>query len=189
MSMTIPTIPALPAGYVVQLADMQNLAAAATFALNKPYARVYDATGGVAILTTPTLVTYTNASFDPDGMWSVTNPNRLTIQTPGWYKVRHSTNAGTSKTHVAWAISTTGANNPAGSGITSSPYWGGYCNGVSGAQGARPHAAGIWPFYLYAGDYVQIQVQANATGNSTGTGAPGGGTVGGSWFSLEMVSI
>ena len=42
MAMTLPTIPQLPAGYVVQVADMNALANCATFLMTKPMARAYE---------------------------------------------------------------------------------------------------------------------------------------------------
>lgn len=186
--MTIPTIPTLPAGYVVQLADLQNLAYAATFALTKPMAAIIDSTGGQAITTTYNQVQFTGTTFDYDGMWNSGNPKRLTIQTPGWYKVRYGINIGTVGGVYNTAVaSTTGSNNPLGSGVTSAKYWCGYCDNVA-AQVGWASAAGDWPFYLYAGDYVQVYVQAAAAGSSTGTTANGFSN-GGSYFSLELVSI
>lgn len=190
MSMVIPDVSTFDAGYIAVLDDIKDLAEAATFLLGKPMSRVLDGTGGVAILTTPTIVTFTTASFDPDGMWNVSTPNRLTIQTPGWYRVSYSVNCGAAAdTFVSWVTSTSGANNPAGAGVTSAPYWSGSSDGVASSAAARPGGSGIWPFYLYAGDYLQVSVQSNAAGASTGTGAPGTAGSGGSFFELELVSI
>jgi hypothetical protein len=187
--MTIPTIPALPAGYVVQLADLQNLAAAATFALGKPMSSVIDNTGGQAITTSFAAVTFTTAVFDLDGMWAAGNPTRLTVQTPGWYKVRYGVNAGSVGGIYNTAVgATTGPNNPQGSGIASAKYWGGYSNTSSGKIGVAA-ASGDWPFFLYQGDYLSVFVEAAATGSSTGTSQPTGFGQGGSYFGLELVSI
>lgn len=188
--MTIPTIPVLPAGYVVQLADMQNLSACATFLLGKPISRVMDETGGAAIGTSFAPISFTNTAFDPDGMFSLSQPTRLTIQTPGWYKLRYMVNCGTvGGTYVANVVGTTGSNNPAGSGLTVGPYW--QSGGVNTTSDrGRPAGSGIWPVYLYAGDYLQVQVEAAATGSQTGVGAGGiTTTLAGSMFSLEYVSI
>lgn len=187
--LTVPTIPKLPAGYVVQLADMQNLTAAANFALGKPMTRVIDTTGGAAIGTVPSAVSFVSASFDVDGMWNAANPAQLTVQTPGWYKLRYGVNVGTVggifNTQVK---STTGANNPQGSGVVSAAYWAGYCDVAAGKFGWAG-AEGIWPFFLYAGDLLKVQVAAQAAGASTGTTGPGTTTDGYSYFSLEYVSI
>jgi hypothetical protein len=187
--MTIPTIPSLPAGYVVQLADLQNLAAAETFALNKPMTSVIDNTGGQAITTSFAAVTFTTVVFDLDGMWVGGSPKRLTIQTPGWYKVRYGINIGTATVVCNAAVgSTTGANNPLGAGVNSAKYWDGYADLASGTNGWAS-ASGDWPFYLYQGDFLQVFIVASAAGSSTATGAPTGFAQGGSYFSLELVSI
>jgi hypothetical protein len=187
--MTIPTIPSLQAGQVVQLSDLQNLASAATFALTKPMTKVRDNTGGAAIGTSFAAVSFTAAVFDTDGMWASGNPTRLTIQTPGWYTVRYGINVGaTSGSYSACVASTAGANNVLTAGTVSSNYWGSYGVGNSSLN-TWIRSAGDWPFYLYIGDYLQVYVQADATGGSTGTAAPGGATTGGSYFSLELVSI
>ena len=343
MSMTIPKVPSLSAGYVMQLADLQALANAATFALTKPMASVIDETGSVAIGTSPAPVQFTDAIFDTDGMWgesllgqntgfesgigtwvaagncslsdsaaqahtgvdslaltsaaagnmgavscsaatittngmpvvagalvpisawfrsavsarscnvgidfynasgglistlrganitdsttgwtqaraTLTAPaasafcraspqvlatgaasevhyvddvvmapyaDRLIVQTPGWYKVRYGINPGVvGGVYTAWATSTTGANNPSGAGVTSSPYWSS-CADLAAATFGWCRGAGVWPFFLYAGDYIQVSIQAAATGSSTGIGSPTGSTLGGSYFSLEYVS-
>jgi hypothetical protein len=187
--MTIPTIPSLAAGYVVQLADLQNLAAAETFALNKPMTSIIDNTGGQAITTTFAAVTFTTVVFDLDGMWVGGSPKRLTIQTPGWYKVRYGVNVGTVGGVFSTAVnSTTGSNNPLGSGVVSAKYWAGYSSPPAALVGWAA-ASGDWPFYLYQGDFLQVFIQAAAAGGSTGTTAPTGFAQGGSYFSLEMVSI
>lgn len=191
MSMTIPTIPSLPAGYVVQGADMTNLAAAATFLLTKPIVRVRDtANGTTTIGTSPTAMTYSSADINTDGIWSGAHPQRLTIQTPGWYKVRYMVQCGSNNgPFLAWVTSTTGNMNPAGSGITSSPYWASYNIGVGGSQASRCNGSGLWPFYLYANDYLQVMIQSTSAGQNTGDGAAGTATNGGSIFSLELKSI
>lgn len=187
--MTIPTFPSLPAGYVVQLTDLEDLAYAATFALTKPMTKVVDNTGGQAVTTSYLAMTFSAAVFDLDGMWTGGSPKRLTVQTPGWYKVRYGINFGTNGGVYNTAVaSTTGSNNPLGSGVQSAKYWGGYCDENASAIGWAT-ASGDWPFYLYQGDFVQVFIQAAATGSSTGTTAPVAATNGGSYFSLELVSI
>lgn len=187
--MTIPTIPVLSAGYVVQLADLQNLSAAATFALGKPMSSVIDNTGGMAITTSFLAVSFTAEVFDPDNMWIAGSPKRLTVQTPGWYKVRYGINMGTvGGVYNTGVGSTTGSNNPLGAGVNSAKYWAGYCDEAAASVGWAT-ATGDWPFYLYQGDFLQVFVQAAATGSSTGTTAPGSATHGGSYFGAELVSI
>jgi hypothetical protein len=187
--MAIPVIPTLPAGYVVQLADLQNLAYAATFALTRPMSSVIDNTGGMAITTSFLAVSFTTEIFDIDNMWIVGSPKRLTVQTPGWYKVRYGINLSSAGGQYNTAVgSTTGANNPLGAGVNSAKYWAGYCDEAAGTSGWAS-ASGDWPFYLYQGDFLQVFVQAAAAGTSTGTAAPTGFAQGGSYFGLELVSI
>src|SRR5690242_6464643 len=122
--MTIPTIPRLPAGYVVTETDLSNLSAAASFAINKPAAFIYDGTGGQAITTSFAAVTFTAAQFQTDSlMFQGGSPKRCYVQTPGWYKVCYSVNVGTVGGVFNTAVrSTTGANNPQGSGVNSNYY-------------------------------------------------------------------
>ena len=116
MAMSIPVIPSLPAGHVVTAAEMNKLAYACTFLLGKPIARVEDTNAAQALTTSATTITFGSPRvFDTDGMWNAANPNRLTVQTPGWYKLRYHVN-GTNPSGQgileAYAQSTTGANNP-----------------------------------------------------------------------------
>src|SRR5216684_6734082 len=96
MTMTIPTVPYMPAGYVVQPSDMNALAACATFLLTKPVARIHDVTGSQAMdgsADIPAVViNFTTVDIDTDGMWAAIHPERLTIQTQGFYKVRYGVN-------------------------------------------------------------------------------------------------
>lgn len=183
MTMTIPTIPSLPAGHLVTVAEMNQLAAACTFLLTKPMARIRDAAGGQAIGTTAVVVTIGTTDFDLDGMTGV-HANSLTVATPGWYKLRYTVNvtsAAPQSTQVV-ARSVTGPNNPLGSGINSAGYWGN--NIISTAQAGSGGATGLWPFYLYAGDYIQILAAAAVASVITTTT-----TNEGSSLSLELVSI
>lgn len=185
MAMTIPTLPFLPAGYIVTPADMNNLAACCTFALNKPIAMVFDSAGSQSIATNPanTTISFGSKYFDSDGMWSAGAPKQLTVQTPGWYKVRWGLSlGGTVLATCGFVTSTSGANNPGGAGNVSANYWAGY----SGALGSAPGCAGgggLWPFYLWAGDFIQVSASATGSGESTvSTDNP-------SWMSLEYISI
>ena len=178
MTMTLPTLPALPAGYVATAADMNNLAYCATFALTKPITLAYDSAGSQS-LSTATVMSWGAVKYDTDGMWSSGTPNRLTVQTSGWYKIRYnvvSTIASTGGGNT-YCTSTTGSNNPAGSGVTSSQCWPGYSD-VFTTSGGGAGASGIWPFYLYQGDYVQVFW----TGSTVTT------TQNLSFFSLEFAS-
>lgn len=192
MTMAIPTIPSLPAGHVVTLAEMQELAYAATFLLTKPIALIEQVANPQAINTSfGQLSNFSLAGviYDTDTMWAVGTPGRLTINTPGWYKVRYAVNVGTNGGTFNTAIkSTTGSNNPQGSGVVSPMYWGAYTVQPASTFPVYCGAQGVWPQYLYAGDWIQIYMKAAASGSSTGLTAPGSGTNGGSWFSAEFVS-
>lgn len=187
--MTIPTIPSLPAGYVVQLADLQNLAYAATFALGKPAVYAVDNTGGMAIGTSfGTFISFTATFINTDTMWASGAPKKFTVNTPGWYKISYGVNVGTVGGVFNTAVrTTTGSNNPAGSGINSNYYWQGYTDVAAGPVGYGG-ATGDWPFYMYAGDFWQVTMKAAATGASTGAAGNGGNNTG-SFFIAELVSI
>jgi hypothetical protein len=182
MTMTIPALTPMPAGYIAQAADMNAMAYAATFLLTKPVTRVHDGTGGYTITANvETAVKFTIADFDSDGMWNATTPNLLTIQTPGFYKVRAGVNlTAASCQHNCYLVSTTGYNSPAGPGIVSSQHW----QGASVGDLANPcsRTSGVWPVYLYAGDYIQLF--AASAGTTTQDNVNGG-----SYLSMELVSI
>lgn len=185
MAMTIPTIPTLPAGYIVTATDMNNLASAATFLLTKPIARVHDGAGSTAIGTSNTYIPFNTKDFDTDGMWSSGSPTLLTIQTPGFYKVEYMIDVlgtvapGSMQTAVTI---TTGSNNPAGSGLTSTCWEGYACGTDTTSFRLAPHAAGVIPWYLYALDTVSVWAVESATGMTTSTSFP-------SYLALELVSI
>ena len=183
MSMTIPTIPAMPAGYVVQAADLNNLAYAAQFLLTKPATRVHDGVGGQALVTTGTAIQYSVADFDTDSMWSSGSPTQLTVQTPGFFKIDYMIDQNNGISYTSVAQITTGTNNPAGSGI-STQCWPGGSFGASNRCCAR--AGGILPFYMYALDYVQVLAYPDINGSSTSS-APATFTP--SYLALELVSI
>lgn len=175
----LPALTPVPAGYVVQAADLNNMAYACTFLMNKPIARVHAATSGQTIaITGNTNITFDTKDFDTDGLWNASTPTQLTIQTPGYYHVRFAVNAASGVMN-AWAQVTTGANNPAGQGVNNI-YYDGYVIPASniGAAGA----AGVIPQYLYALDFVMIQSRAAVASTTFG------GTVG-PYFSLEYVSL
>jgi hypothetical protein len=193
---TLPTIPTLSpnvgngalssgAGYVVTVADMNNMAACASFALAKPVCRVHaTSTQAITSTTLPgTPVNYQAVDQDPDGMYSGSNPGRLTIQTPGFYKARYMCNAGSFGVNAGIQI-TTGPNNPAGAGNTvpsnGSGSWPSYTLGTT--DGACS-GGGILQTYLFAGDYVQACLVRPAGSMTTAI------TDVGSWLSLEWVSI
>lgn len=175
----IPALTPVPAGYVVQAADLNNMSYACTFLMNKPIARVHVATAGQSLATAGnTTIIFDTKDFDTDGLWNASSPTQLTIQTPGYYHVRFGVNAEPGVLN-SWCLVTTGANNPAGQGLTNI-YYDGYTIPVSniGACGA----GGVIPQYLFPLDIVQVQARVSATSTVFG------GTTG-PFFSLEYVSI
>ncbi len=180
MAMTIPTIPSLPAGYIVQPGDLNNIAAGCTFLLGKPLSRVHQASSGQSIAVSPgTKVNWDTVDFDPDGMYSVGSPSQLTIQTPGFYKIRYMVQM-TASTNIgnAYVLVTTGSGNPAGAGITQQ-CWGSYAWGITSYAMC---ASGILPGYLYASDFVQITAVPNTAATTFISDVA-------SFISLELVSI
>ena len=176
----------MPAGYIATAADFNNLAYATQFALTRPMARVHDTAGGQAVSNTSIAVTFGGVDFDPDGMWSSGANTRLTVQTPGFYKLDYFvslTSGGTTQNTVTFCKVTTGSNNPAGSGLTSQA-WAGYGSGSAGGSRVGGRASGILPSFMYALDFVQVFVLAQSTGQSTSIS----GFVP-SWLCMELVSI
>jgi hypothetical protein len=182
MAMAIPVVPQLPAGHIATVDEMNQLAYACTFLLTKPVARVRDTAGGATVGTTAAAVAFNTKDTDTDGMWSSGANTRLTIQTPGWYKFRYGISTAGGHAVNTKLRSTTGPNNPAGSGIGSGDHWGGYCPSLAAFDGAAG-CSGIWPFYLYSGDFLQVFVLADTTGNSLVVAQAG------SFFDLEFVSV
>jgi hypothetical protein len=190
MTMTIPTIPSLPAGYIVTADDMNNLAYACTFLTTKPIAHIRDAVGGTSIGTSAVTCQFSVADVDTDGMYSTSHPERLTVQTPGFYKLRYGI-ALHSESDIrtnAYVVSTSGSNNPAGSGVTSGECWSSYSYSFqSGTTYAT--ASGVWPFYLYAGDYLYIRAFADGSTSQVISAINSESSYPGSYFSLEFVSV
>jgi hypothetical protein len=191
MSLTIPVIPRLDAGHIVTLSDMQALSSAATFLLAKPIVLIEQVANPQAIGTSATTLNNWSGAgviYDTDSMWNSGTSSRLTAQTPGWYRVAYAVNCSTAGgTYNTNLKSTTGANNPAGAGVTAT-HWAGYCNVTAASNPGYAGASGLWPAYFYVGDYLQVQMQAAAAGTSTGLTGPGSATNGGSFFSMEWVS-
>lgn len=184
--MNLPILPDMPAGYVVQAADLNNAAGCVTFLMNKPYVRVTSVSAGTSIGTGNTAMHWDTRGDDPDNMASLGSfPTRLTVQTPGWFKVRYGlTTTSNSLVNMTFVQETTGNNNPGGPGNTFGPFWGSDSTGASGGSKA-PGAGGLWPYYMYAGDYLEVYALASATGDAldaTGTSVP-------SFFSMEYISM
>jgi hypothetical protein len=175
--MTIPVLTPMSAGSVAQLSDMQALTSACTFLMGKPMARIHCVATGQSLPSgLNTALTFDTVDFDPDGMWSVSHNAQLTIQTPGFYKVRYGVSQnGVSGASAVFVV--TGANNPAGSGVTA--FWcEGFCYGGA-PVGISPGASGIIGQYLYPADFVTITFAGNATSTTIAPGA---------FLTLEWVS-
>lgn len=183
MPLTIPVIPSMPAGYVATVADLNALAAACTFLFTKPLVRVHDGAGGLAIGTTITAIAFSVKDYDTDSMWATGANTRLTVQTPGWYKFRYGVTSAGGHTVITKIKSTSGANNPVGAGVVSTDNWAGYTvtSGNAGTNGSAG-CSGIWPFYLYSGDFLNVYAQADVAGNTTDV------SVAASFFAMEYVS-
>jgi len=178
VAMVVPSVPIIPVGSVVTSAQMNQLAYCATFLLGKPVSQVADTVGGnVLYPNAGSVAVFNTANFDTDGCWSSGSPDRLTIQTPGFYKARYALNTG-GISHSAAIVVTSGPNNPEGSGVAQ------FCwpGSTQGDVAAISHGGGLVPFYLYAGDYLSV------TGNPNQNASQGITTVG-SWLEIEYVSI
>lgn len=178
MTMTIPTLTSLTAGQVAQVSDLQAMTSACTFLMNKPIARVHMTTAGQSLPTTPAAVTYNTADFDTDGMWGGSGSANLYARTPGYYKVRYGVNQN-GATGNGWILLTTGANNPAGSGVTTE-YCGSYVYGWTASTMAC--ASGLIPVYMYVGDYVSAYFAGNVATSVIVTPI-------GPYLSMEYVSV
>lgn len=185
MTMTIPTIPVMPAGYVATAADMNALAYGVQFMLTKPIVRARDNVGTQAVGTATTTVSWGTTDFDTDGMYSGGTPTRLTIQTPGFYKITYMISAaiaGTTLPMNASAHVVTGANNPVGAGVDTE-MWAGYGSGGVTGNRVTARSCGVIPWYMYAADYVWVGCFASSTGMTLST------TSFPSYLCLELVSI
>lgn len=185
MTLVLPSVPDIPAGSIVTADQLNDIGSACTFLLNKPMALVFDSAGGQSVGTTypPTAnVSFASKYYDTDGIWSSGAPTKLTIQTPGFYKVWYTIvcASGTPLAVGAGLWETTGASNPAGSGVSIGPFWGTYVEPQS-TTGARASCMGLWPVYLYAGD--SLSLRAYAATNTTTTSNTNPSCLGVEWVS------
>jgi hypothetical protein len=79
----------------------------------------------------------------------------------------------------AWVAGAGGPNNPKVGSAASE--WGSFSYGVSALAAAG--CSGLWPYYLYQGDYLQIYAQYSGGTTTTST------TDSGSFFSMEWVGF
>lgn len=186
-------LPNFYAGYVVQPSDLNELNQVASLLLNKPFAHISDVTAGTAIGTSLAAIPMVGVAsvnvggvnqIDTDSMWNAANPTRLTVQTPGWYKLRYGITAAVgSASNWLNAVGrvTTGANNPAGAGLTTQS-WPSYSTLASPAA-AAVSGGGLWPAYMYQGDYFEVEA-STAVGSAVTTGT----SFSPSYISAEFVS-
>jgi hypothetical protein len=163
---TVPTIPEIPAGSVATATQMNDLAYAMTFFLqDKPLAQAKASSGQSVTGSTQNIVALGTKVFDNDGMWS-SSFNGLTVQTQGWYRFSYGIPCPViTDGHI---FITTGTNNPAGSGVTST-YWPGTEGHSPSANYIVCRASGIIPQYMYALDEVQVECNpASSTTLSSG---------------------
>lgn len=177
--MAIPALTPVTAGTVVSADDLNNMAYACQFLMNKPICRVHTVTAGQALAAGGAVVNFDTLDFDTDHMWSSATPGQLTIQTPGFYMVRYMTNqVAANLVGNSWVQISNGVNNPAGAGHSITYYHGSvFTVSNLGACGS----AGILPQYLYALDYVQVMF-GGSVASSVYTSPIG------PYFSLELVS-
>jgi hypothetical protein len=167
----LPSVQPVPAGSIANASQLNAVAYACSFLLDKPIALVYDSAGSQALSTSlnGTVISFGSAYYNTDGMWSSGSPTKLTIQTPGYYKVSYGihTQGGTLPTSLGGCVEeVTGASNPLGSSVTVGPYWGSFT--VPGATvTAYCSNCGMWPFYLWPGDTLKILGYTATTSEST----------------------
>lgn len=186
-ALTVPTIPAMPVGSVATAQQMNEMVYCCQFLYQKPMTKVIDEVGGQAIQVAAsfTYVNFSAALYDIDGQWNAGTPTLLTIQTPGWYKIRYGITftSGDTGGMSAAVRSLSGPNNPQGSGVASASYWASSCVCASGMLNAIG-ASGLWPFYLYTGDQLRILMYTSRTAGNTTAGSAQTG----SFFVTEYVS-
>lgn len=177
MTVTAPTpLTTLVAGQIATATDLNAMASVVNFLSDKPVIRVHASTGGRAISTSGSAITWDASAFDNSGMYNSADPTYLTVQVPGWYKVRYT---------IA-ASNTSGVLNGYGSvlsgGVTSPERLPSFGVAVSSVPQLIIGASGLWPWYLNEGDQITIYGMANASGAVTSV------TVTQSELSMEYVS-
>lgn len=179
-----PAPPVQYAGRLATSADMNSLAQTALYLRRPPMVVAQSATSGTgqSMTSTPAGVQFTGGVLrDTDGFFAPANNTRLTVRTPGFYRVRYSVPFDVAAQNCqCMARVTTGSNNPAGAGVTSSWWyaWAGAANSINGCA----CGGGIIPVYLYVLDYVEILQNVVTTSNMPVTPQP-------AIASLRMVSL
>lgn len=182
----VPVIPAFEQGDS-HLFRLQQLSYAVQFACRAPVIFHLYKTGTLPIsANVATAVTWDAAMTDSDGGWSAGSPTKYTAQTPGYFHVDYGVNGnetGVDGRFSGFVRITTGPNNPAGLGVTSTWTVHGDDNGTSATQMSLT-GSGLTP-YLYIGDVIEIVVLTtnavtlsnnwNTSGNNDLNGFPDGG--------------
>lgn len=170
---TVPSLPSLGAGALVSSAQLSQIASVADFLCQgKPLAMTRASTTQSLTAGSRTTITFGTKVFDNDGMFNSGQTTRLTVQTNGWYNISYSIPiSGSGQTTTdGGAFITTGSNNPSGSGVVEA-CWGGMNGNINpGTTYHTVHAIGVIPFYMYAGDWATIQIDA-PTGSTNVTDA------------------
>lgn len=179
----LPTLPSPTVGNILEPADLNNMAACVTFLMAKPIGRWESASVGQSVTGTAAAIQFDTENYDFDGIWVIGNPTKFIIVTPGWYKLRYSVvTTSTSLTTTTYVQATSGSNNPGGGGNTFGPFWGSDETGSAGGSKGTG-CSGLWPYYLYAGDYLQLFAA------SSGTDAVDAVTAIPTFFALEYISM
>src|ERR1019366_1591044 len=155
-----PEVPVISAGQVATATLLNQCSAVATFLINKPSVYV-QANAAQALTTAGTPVSFATDVHDTDStaMWVVGSPTKLTVKTPGYWRVAYGV-PGTTASTTCWVRVTTGSNNPLGSGNTFACW-----SGASTANGGAVFcvkAAGVIPYFLYQLDYVELIAQPSS---------------------------
>lgn len=184
MTKVLPSVADIPAGSIVTASELNAVGSAMAFLLDKPQALIEDTVGAQTVtnVSTGTKITFATKIYDTDGMYSSGATDRLTIQTPGYYKVNYNVDcvSGTPLSLNAWVLSTTGPNNPQGAGVTGQ-FWPGYMVPQS-TVGMRVSAGGLWPQYLWPGDFLSLFAYAATNTSTTSNTNP-------SYLAVEWMSI
>lgn len=180
----VGSVPGPPTQYAGQLAtstDMNALANSALFWRRPPMVIAQATTGQSLTGGVQAAVQYSALLRDTDGFFSTAFPTRLTVQTPGIYKVRYSIPFGVAGVSCQVLVRIqTGANNPAGAGVQT-PFWYGFASAAGGIDGTV-NGGGVMPVYFYAQDFIQIMATVATT--STMPTSPQAALV-----SMRMVSV
>ena len=178
----IPVIPVFPAGTAATSAGLTQVAAAAQWlCYTRPLTRARQAVTQSIPNATATPVTWDTKIIDRDG--GFTSSTTYTAQTPGFYLLAACIGYAANATggRQCYFTVTTGSNNPAGPGVTTS-----FALAAVPAAASVPTAAvskQLVPQRVYTGDYFQVIAWQNSGGALSTSTANGG-----SYWTIQMVS-